>query len=205
MQSKSQVRSLNSSLSSIIKGDAVAKTAFISGVTVIFDFGMMNRGLSSGSYTQADIVDGYGQKLNEELDFEDVRTHYIDTRKPPARSEADRLAETPTNFLPLFLSCDWHTRKRDVNSSAVEFCGDYYKIADALCFALAEWGRAYVFGHRVLRPVAVEGERGFIRVKPFALNGPHADEYVKRLDKLGEDLGRAIGGYLRERKEGLRR
>ncbi len=62
-----------------------------------------------------------------------------------------------------------------------------------------------MWGHKVSRPVAVQGERNFIRVKPFALNGPHADEYLRRLDKLGEDVGRAIGGYLTDKGEGLRR
>lgn len=173
---------------------------------MIFDFGLQDRGQSAGSYNQADMIDAYGFRLSEELEYENVRLHPIDTRRAPFRTEEQRLAEVPTNFVPIFLSSDWHARDRQVNSSTVEFCGpEYYKLADALCFALGEWGRAHVFGHRVLRPVAVEGTRSFIRVKPFAVNGPHAQEYMTRLDKLGEDLGRAIGGYLRERGEGLRR
>ncbi len=204
MHSKSQVLSLNSSLSSATLPEQAAKQ-IISGVSVVFDWGATDRGLSAGCYTQADVVDAYGPRLSEELEYESVRLHPVDTRRPPFRTEAERLEEVPTNFVPLFLSCDWHIRDRNVNSSSVEFCGDFYKLADALCFALAEWGRCYVFGHRVLRPVAVEGDKPFIRVKPFALNGPHADEYVKRMDKLGEDLGRAIGEYLRTVGMGLRR
>lgn len=177
----------------------------ISGVSVVFDWGAHTRGLSAGLYSQADVVDGYGHRLIEELEYENVRTQHVDTRRSPFRTEEERFDEVPANFVPLFLSCDWHTRKRDVNSSSVEFCGDYYKLADALCFALAEWGRCYVFGHRVLRPVAVEGPKPFIRVKPFALNGPHADEYLLRMDKLGEDLGRAVSGYLGLVGMGLRR
>lgn len=178
----------------------------ISGVSVIFDWGASDRGNSWGTFNQADIVDGYGQRLNDELEYESVRTHYIDTRKPPLRTEEERLSEVPANFVPIFLSCGWHPRERETNSSSVEFCGpELYKLADALCFAMSEWGRAYVFEHRVSRPVIVEGERSFIRVKPFAVNGPHAEEYVRRLEKLGEDLGRAIGGYLSELGQGLRR
>jgi hypothetical protein len=179
----------------------------ITGISVIFDWDSSSRGNSSGPFSQADIVDFYGIKLNEELEYENVRTHYVDTRRPPSRTDADRLKEVPDSFVPLFLSCDWYPRDdRKSNASIVEFCGpEHYKLADALCFALAEWGRCYVFGHRVLRPVAVEGERGFVRVKPFSLNGPHADEYMQRLDKLGEDLGRAIGGFLSVAGQGLRR
>ena len=177
----------------------------ISGISIIFDWGALDRGRCAGHYSQADIVDGYGHRLNDELEYESVRTHYIDTRRAPTRTEAERLAEVPANFVPIFLSCDWHQRKRDVNSSSVEFSGGLYKLADALCFSLAEWGRAYVFGHRVLKPIEVESDKPFVRVKPFALNGPHASEYVLRLDKLGEDLGRAIGGYLAAIGQGLRK
>lgn len=177
-----------------------------SGVAVIFDWGVQDRGESAGLYSQADVVDGYGHRVNEELDYENVRTHFIDTRRTPVRTEAQRLDEVPSGFVPVFLSCDWHKRPRELNSSVIEFSGEVlYKLAESVCFSLSEWGRCYVWGHRVMRPIAVEGEREFIRIKPFALNGPHADEYVKRLPKLGEDLGRAIGEYLIERGEGLRR
>ncbi len=178
----------------------------ISGVSVIFDWGSNDRGLSSGTFSQADVVDGYGLRLNEELEYENVRAYPIDTRRPPIRTEADRLTEVPDGFIPVFLSCDWHARKREVNTSSVEYSGDLYKLADALCFTMAQWGHAYVFGHRVLRPVAVADQtKAHIRIKPFALNGPSADEYMKRLDRLGEDIGRTIGEYLRERGEGIRR
>ncbi len=180
----------------------------ISGVSIIFDWGAHERGKSCGQFSQADVVDGYGYRLSEELEYENVRLHPIDTRRAPFRTETERFAEVPTGFVPLFLSCDWHKTERTDrvgNFSSVEFSGDYYKIADALCFAMSEWGHAYVFGHRVLRPVVVDSDRSFVRVKPFALNGPHADEYMRRLDKLGEDLGRAVGECLREMGQGLRR
>lgn len=156
--------------------------------------------------SQADVVDIYGKRLNEELDYENVRTKFIDTRRAPARTVDERLAEVPQNYIPIFLSCDWHARGREHNASVVEFSGEqYYRMAESICFSLSEWGRCYVWGHRVSRPVATEGKTDYIRVKPFALNGPHADEYLKRLDKLGEDMGRAIGEYLADRGQGLRR
>lgn len=177
----------------------------ISGISVIFDWGP-DRGESFGAYSQADIVDVYGARLNDELEYEDARVAPVDTRKRLLLSDAQRLDEVPAGFVPVFLSCDWHARRRDVNSSSVEFCGEHlYKLADALCFALAEWGRGRVYGHRVLRPVAVEGPRDFVRVKPFALNGPSAGDYVLGLEKLGEDLGRAIGEFLTGIGAGKRR
>lgn len=180
------------------------KPKIISGISIIFDWGGGDRGRSYRQFNQADVVDTYGTRMIEELEYENVRTYHIDTRKAPVRTIPERLADVPANFVPVFLSCDWHDKARLVNSSSVEYSGDYYKLADDLCFALSEWGRAYVFGHRVLRPVSVEGS-GFIRIKPFALNGPHAEEYVQRLDKLGCDLGRAIGDHLAQLGQGLRR
>lgn len=178
----------------------------ISGVSVIFDWGAQDRGLSVNTYTQADIVDAYGQRLNEELEDENVRLFPIDTRKSGPLTEDERLLDVPANHIPVYLSCGWYDRERLKNSSVVEYAGDYFKLADALSFAMAEWGRAYVFGHRVLRPVALAGyRRGFVRIKPFALNGPHAEEYAMRLDPLGVDLARAMSGYLRECGEGFRR
>jgi hypothetical protein len=178
----------------------------ISGISVIFDFGLDQRGESVGLYSQADVVDLYGYRLNEELEYENVRTYYIDTRRKPARTFEERLQEVPANFVPVILSADWHERERLHNASIVEFCGnDLYPIATRICEALTEWGNCYVWGHKVSRAVAVAGDRPFIRVSPFAVNGPHVDEYMSRLDKLGEDIGRAIGGYLRGRGEGVRR
>lgn len=178
----------------------------ISGISVVFDWDARDRGEAHGYHSQADIVDAYGQRLNEELEYENVRIYPIDSRRAPARDGAAKTADIPAGFVPVFLSCDWHKNPRTTNSSTVEFSGAHlYRLADALCFALSEWGNCTVFGHRTMRPIAVEGDPHFIRIKPFALNGPHAADYVKRLDKLGEDLGRAIGGYLKNRGEGLMR
>jgi hypothetical protein len=166
-----------------------------------------NDGRHVGICAQSDVVDLYGLRLNEELEYENIRTHYIDTRRGKPR---DYIQEVPDGFVPILLSCDWHNTDRKCNASVVEYCGEpystIYKLADALCFTLGEWGRAHVFEHRVMRPrnVSGQGKKEFIRVKPFALNGPHADEYMRRLDKLGEDLGRAIGGFLAGLGQGKR-
>lgn len=181
----------------------------ITGISVIFDWGMGDRGKSSGMYSQADIVDLYGYRVNEELEYENVRTHYIDTRRGKTRTDFERFAEIPAGYLPVILSVDWHERERQHNASLVEYHGDLYPFSKRLCEAMADWGRNYVWGHRVSNPVVAQPVAGaedfpFIRIKPFAPNGPHFGEYIRRMDKLGEELGRAIGGYLRGRGEGLR-
>lgn len=192
-QSKSQPL-----LSNSLPDSGVSSRTNMSGISVIYDWNAQKRGDSSGMFSLADVVDAYGARMSEELEYENVRTQPV-----------KRVEDMPAGFVPIYLSCDWHERPRTLNSSVVEFSGQHlYKLADALCFALSEWGKCYVWGHRVSRPVAVPRETAnvdFIRVKPFALNGPHAEEYLRRLDKLGEDLGRAIGEYLANRGEGLRR
>jgi hypothetical protein len=176
----------------------------LSGVSVIFDWGQQARGQSVGMYSQADLVDLYGYRLNEELEYEDVRTYFINTRRPGLETEQARFSEVPSGFVPLFLSLDWHSGKmRQYNSSTVEYSGDLYKMAERLCEALGEWGKNCVYGHRVSRPVVVDGP-AHVRIKPFALNGPQSTDYIGRLDGLGIELGRAIGEFCRTQKKGLR-
>jgi hypothetical protein len=184
----------------------------ITGISLIFDWGMQDRGLTANMQNQADIVDLYGYRMNEELEYENVRTYYVDTRRLGMETERKRLEAVPSGYVPVVLSLDWHAVPRQHNASVVEFSGDLYKVAARLCESLGDWGKNYVWGHRVSKPVALEMrpvpghgmEGAFIRIKPFALNGPHAAEYIKRVDKLGEELGRALGEFLRGRGQGLR-
>ncbi len=177
----------------------------MSGVSLIWDFGRgMGRGQTVGHYSQQDVVDGYARKMTEELENENVRMQTVPTRKGEGIPWGERLSAVPKTFVPVILTCDFHERDRVHNASVVEFSGvEYQKLAESLCFALSEWGRCYVWGHRVSRPVVVNGApRSYICIKPFALNGPNADDYLQRLDALGESLGRAIGGFFAERNQG---
>lgn len=193
------MRSNSSPSLSASSPNSVVTNTRISGVTVVFDWGLRERGESTGLSSQADVVDVYGARLNEELEYENIRTHFLKDKK--------LVDDAPAGFLPVYVSSDWYTgRGKQHNASIVEFYGDgLYRLAERLCEALSDWGKAYVYGHKVSLPIAVASDKPFIRIKPFALNGPNADEYMKRLDKLGEDLGRAIGGYLAAKGEGIRR
>jgi hypothetical protein len=148
-------------------------------------------------------VDLYGPRLLEELENENVRCAHINTRKKPDLTEDERLREVPTNYLPLIISCDWHETSRIHNASVIEYSGKgYRKIANDIALSLSDWGRCYVWGHRVISPIFVKSEKSYVKIKPFALNGPHADEYLLRLDALGISIGRAVGGYLLEKRSG---
>jgi len=175
----------------------------ISGINVIFDFGHgspIPRGKTFGNQSQSDLVDFYGRRMVEELEYDKVRMQFIDTRRPPGLSQEERLGLGPTGFVNLIASCGYFETLRKHNASTVEYCGGHLgDLAGRICEGLSDWGRCYVWGHRVSKPLLVDGETPFIRVKPFAINGPHADEYLKRLDPLGESLGRSIGQYMIDR------
>ena len=182
----------------------------VSGVTVIFDFGhghMDRRGKSSGNYSQSDVVDEYGRCAVDEMEADNVRLFHVETRKPPGCREDLRIKLGPETFIPLVFSCDYTDSARALhNMSVVEYQGAHYlDLATRLCEGMTEWGRCYVWGHRVAKPVQVTGDgRDFIRIKPFALNGPHEADYLRRLNQLGQSVGRAVGQYLIDRREGRR-
>lgn len=186
---------------------APAAKAHISGVSVIFDFGhgaIERRGKASGNYSQSDVVDEYARRAVDELEIDNVRLHRVETRKPPGCPQADRLKNGPSAFLPVVFSCGYNERPTLHNMSIVEYAGPYEALARRICEGLTEWGRCYVFGHRVAKPRVVESEHGFVSIKPFDLGGPHEAEYLGRLDPLGQSIGRAIGQYLIDRREGRR-
>jgi len=175
----------------------------ISGASVIFDFGHGAEnpmGKRFGNYGQAEIVDLYASRMVEELECDKVRLDLINTRVPPGLSEDERLRLGPTGFVNLIASCGFFETNRKHNASVVEYSGGHLgELARRICESLSEWGRCYVWGHRVSKPLEVESEIPFIRIKPFAINGPHASEYLLRLDPLGESIGRSVGQYMIDR------
>ncbi len=187
---------------------ALIEDVKISGISVIMDFGPGHaslRGETHGHYSQSDVIDEYGRALIDEMENEAVRLHLINTRKPPGLSQLQRFKESPGGFLPVIISAGWFLGKPHLhNASLIEYQGGKYgKLCGRIAEAMSEWGRCYVWGHRVSQPVQVdEGPHDFIRIKPFAVNGPHVNEYLLRLDQLGISIARAIGGYLLERNMG---
>ena len=202
MRSKSSVQLLSSSPASAASKDVASQpnkspiqVRLISGISLIFEMTDRDRGEAFGGCDQADVIDRYGSRVVEELEYENVRT----------QGKVKTVSDVIPGFVALLMSCDWHTNLRRNNVSTVEFCGDgLYQMSMRFCEALADWGRVCAYGHQVSKPIAVAGDHAFIRIKPFALNGPRSEDYVKRLDQLGVDLGRAVGGYLASRGEGLR-
>lgn len=139
----------------------------------------------------------YSPRLLEELEYENVNVE-TGSAKYPLRE-----GEQTAGFIPLILSSDTHLTERDANSSVVEYSG-LNGLVDAICFSLSEWGKCSGYGHKVYKS-EVKGAEPHVRVRPFAENGPHADAYQRRLDALAIELGRAVGGYLATKKQGIRK
>lgn len=190
-----------------VAAPVVTPKTHISGIGVIFDFGFGHvdrRGKFSGHYSQSDVVDAYGRAAVEELEADNVRLFHVETRKAPGTLQDERLKVAPNTFVPVVFSCDHTDRPALHNKSVVEYSGAHLeKLASVLAESLSEWGRCYVWGHKVSRPVRVEGP-AHVRVSPFALGGPHEDDYLARLPALGLCVGRAIGQFLIDRGEGRR-
>lgn len=175
----------------------------ISGISVIPDWGMGHpepRGNTHGAYSQSDVVDAYVATLSEELDSETVRIAPVNTRVLPGIPPGQRVKEAAGGHVPLICSCDFYLRERPTNGSLVEYSGSHLKqLAYRISESLWEWGRCSAFDHRGSEAVAINESDALIRIKPFALNGPNADDYLLRLDQLGVAIGRAIGDYFGER------
>lgn len=181
----------------------------ISGISLILDFGFGHDDRSGkyyGNYSQADVVNEYGRRVGEELDTDGIRLFPVETRKSPGTKTEYRHKVGPLTFAPVILSCGWDETDKLHNCSQIEYQGaQYLALAERIAESLSDWGRCYVWGHKVSKPnrIAESGDddeqRGYIRVSPFSLNGPHSDSYLERLERLGEGVGRAISGYLIER------
>lgn len=180
----------------------------LTGIAMILDWGAGapdTCGQSSGAYSQADVVDSYSVRLAEELDAESVRLEIVNPRRGPAVPVGRRVEDAMAGHLALICSCDFYTRDRSTNSSIVEFSGDHLRpLAQRLNAAMSEWGKCSAFTHRGSL-VAVNEPGHFIRIKPFALNGPSARDYLIRMDQLAVAVGRTIGEYFAEKNLQRRR
>ncbi len=186
-----------------IRETPAAANVTFSGISVVPDWGLGHpepRGHTVAGYSQSDVVDAYAATLNEELENENVRSLPVNTRRAPALAPLERFGAIGSGYVAILCSCDFYTRDRTTNTSVVEFSGAHLsQLAQRISEALSEWGRCSSFEHRGSHPVGLNERQSFIRIKPFALNGPNADVYLRRLDALGIAVGRAIGDYFDEK------
>lgn len=170
------------------------------------DNGNYTRGKCSDCYSELDIVNSYARKIVEILDEYQVRNIIMATRNPPGCRESRRWEKVPGNSLVVSLGVGYYKNPctRIKNSSAVYFGKqkEAKELAELLSDDLSSWGACSSFGHRVETPnpsaealLNVEGCLG-IRIEPFSINGPNCEDYVKRLDSLGREVGMALVEFL---------
>jgi hypothetical protein len=177
--------------------------------------GFYDRGHVMGNMAETDVVDSYIRGIVDELDDCAVRHRIMPTRSAPGVP----LDQRHQNIMPhsLILSCHvgWFKAspsKMPTNNLSRVFYGarELFGLAKQVSEAVGHWGQLYGgFSHRGAAACADQenpllnaaGTWG-LRLEPFALNGPNALDYCKRLEQLGRDIGRVLTNYLINRDEG---
>lgn len=153
------------------------------------------------SFTEVDAVDRYVRAMVDELDDCAIRTRVY-------KRKGENMLVLPGS---LVLECrvGWFkgsAAKIPATNLSRVFYGNRESLylAKQLAEAMGHWGELYGSHHRGANAVADDGEDLLLkaegawglRLEPFALNGPDALDYCKRLDNLGRDVGRVLTGYL---------
>lgn len=171
--------------------------------------GKYTLGLSVDNMTEVSIVDKYCRGITDALDDSGVRNRTLPVRKPPGIKEGERHHGIMPNTLILHCRigwCDKPPSKRPLYNKSRIFqgAGDYGELPELISETMAHWGQIYVIhGHQGCNPVVcdedpllkVEGTAG-LRLEPFILNGPAAEQYCGKLEELGRDLGRTIADFI---------
>lgn len=159
------------------------------------------RGYSHGNICEVDIVDRYVASLVDELNEGGIRHRVVNTRKAPGTALEARFSGYLDWQLPIECAVGINESKKikqQYNSSFVYGNANVPRIfLDELSDVVGHWGALYVHGHKTAAP---RGQPQYgIRIEPFIINGPSAEEYARRLDKLGRDIGRFLVDFLRSR------
>jgi hypothetical protein len=177
-----------------------------------FGPGSYSRGVSLPQIAEVEVVDIYMKYIIDELDGHGVRHKVCPTRAGDGLPEADR--GKGASPYTLILHCavgDISVHQgQTTNISRVVYSGVGKSCAEEMSDCLAEWGGLYVHSHKranpqVAKDMVAPAECLTMRLEPFALNGPHAGEYLQRLAVLGRDIGRLLCEWTRQRGQGALR
>ncbi len=161
--------------------------------------GVYTRGHTVRAMAEVDLVDQYVRSLVDELDQSSIRYSIVPTRKAPGVEPGRRYDGTAeVNSLPILCTVGWDKsvhKSGGTNISAIR-CSPKVgsSLASGLVETMAHWGALYVHGHRRSNPTVDDTVAGIV-LEPFRINGPDAEQYAAKLDKLGRDLGRFIADY----------
>lgn len=165
--------------------------------------GIYERGHQVDAYAEVDLVDLYARTIREELDNSLIRYRMVNTRKAPGTPHTQRFDDVFPHCLAVQLTVGWKASKKATplhNCSTISaHPSTPGRLVEQLADCLRHWGGLYVHGHRCVEP-ATQEEFG-MTIAPFQINGRHAGEYAKHLDKLGRDIGRVFVDFCRNRQD----
>lgn len=164
--------------------------------------GVFDRGHVTERYCEYELVHKYAATLIDELDNSKIRHRVVNTKKAPGTSAENRFNLVTENSLAIELKIGWNEKKaKEVDNISRLFYGPTvpHKLAAGLADVMGHWGLLYVYGHKRGNPLATK-HPGIV-IEPFLLNGANADEYAKRIDKLGHDLASFLSEYLKSRSD----
>lgn len=160
------------------------------------------RGEAVGFISEIEVIDGYVRSLCEELDRDNITHEVMETRVSPGLSDSQRLGAIAKYRLVLECRAGFAYKPGVRNMSQVFYGPGARDIGEQISESIAEWGQCFVWGHRTANP-APSAEAMLnkddclaVGIEPFAINGPDAAEYARRLDQLGTAIGRVVSGYL---------
>ncbi len=171
--------------------------------------GVYNRGNAVGSLVEVDLIDTYVQAMADELDNSAIRHRIATTRRAPGIPTAERAEGIFPHTLVVHCRMGWNEAKKVKaahNISQVYYGPESAPLARQIAEVVGHWGGLYVFGHKTAQAIsddedellAVPNTWG-IRLEPFQLNAPKAEEYAMRLGQLGRDVGRFLADWSREK------
>jgi len=166
------------------------------------DDGNYSLGHSIGRECELRVVDRYLASMEEVLGEYGLPFEVLDTRTKPGFKTSDRPSQIPPNCIVIDIGVGWFSGSRVRNASSVFYSTkESVKLADLVAQNLCEWGRCANFEHSSGSPKHkdipnLKGQIG-VRIEPFAINGPRADDYFKRLGNLGIDIASAVVEYVK--------
>lgn len=176
--------------------------------------GAQYRGESIGKFSQLDIIEKYQEALEDELESQRINFSVMNVGPTQKIHETLRYKLIDVNVLVLHLACGWFdTSDRTLNQSSVFYSTTGSgQFAEELSESLHDWGHCIVHGHRSANPKTVPGKQHkflsikntvAVKIEPFALNGPNAEEYMKNLEGLGRDIGVSVANYAKIKEPSL--
>lgn len=160
-----------------------------------------NPGRYIGRYCEYDAMEGYLDQFIDQIDADRI----------PYKVESDVNLIQP-NSLILYTGIEWfddNPEKLKCNYSTISYGPkENRRISKLAIEVMSDWGKCYGDpGHKVKEKIKVSDKvlnidnTLALSIKPFCLNGPRADDYMKNLVKCGDILAQFLYEFMLARDE----